>query len=133
MKLKPTNFEAVREFMVACDQEVKTTPAFPDQDTMDLRLNLIEEEFEELMWAVDNRDMVEVADALADILYVVYGMGHSFGIDLDVCFEEVQRSNMSKLVDGKAVKDQFGKVMKGSNFSEPDFSKLIPALRVWGR
>ena len=127
MKLKPTNFEAVREFMVACDQEVKTTPAFPDQDTMDLRLNLIEEEFDELQWAVDNRDMVEVADALADILYVVYGMGHSFGIDLDACFDEVQRSNMSKLVDGKAVKDEFGKVMKGSNFSEPDLSKWIRA------
>ena len=127
MKLKPTNFEAVREFMVACDQEVKTSPAFPDQDTMDLRLNLIEEEFDELQWAVDNRDMVEVADALADILYVVYGMGHSFGIDLDACFDEVQRSNMSKLVDGKAVKDEFGKVMKGSNFSEPDLSKWIPA------
>lgn len=127
MKLKPTNFEAVREFMVACDQEVKPSPAFPDQDTMDLRLNLIEEEFDELQWAVDNRDMVEVADALADILYVVYGMGHSFGIDLDACFEEVQRSNMSKLVDGKAVKDEFGKVMKGSNFSEPDLSKWIPA------
>lgn len=127
MKLKPTNFEAVREFMVACDQEVKTTPAFPDQDTMDLRLNLIEEEFDELQWAVDNRDMVEVADALADILYVVYGMGHSFGIDLDACFDEVQRSNMSKLVDGKAVKDEFGKVMKGSNFSAPDLSKWIPA------
>ena len=127
MKLNQTNFEAVREFMVACDQEVKITPTFPDQDTMDLRLSLIEEEFGELLWALDNRDMVEVADALADILYVVYGMGHSFGIDLDVCFEEVQRSNMSKLVDGKAVKDQFGKVMKGSSFSKPDFSKWIPA------
>lgn len=127
MKLRPTNFEAVREFMVACDQEVKTTPAFPDQDTMDLRLNLIEEEFDELQWSVDNRDMVEVADALTDILYVVYGMGHSFGIDLDACFGEVQRSNMSKLVDGKAVKDEFGKVMKGSNFSAPDLSKWIPA------
>lgn len=127
MKLRPTNFEAVREFMVACDQEVKPSPAFPDQDTMDLRLNLIEEEFDELMWAVDNRDMVEVADALTDILYVVYGMGHSFGIDLDACFGEVQRSNMSKLVDGKAVKNEFGKVMKGSNFFEPDLSKWIPA------
>ena len=121
-----SNFEMVRDFMDSFGQEVKTKPEFPDNDTIALRLELIEEEVRELREAIGNADLVEVADALTDILYVTYGAGHAFGIDLDKCFTEVQRSNMSKLgEDGKPIYRDDGKVMKGPNYSEPDLKKCL--------
>lgn len=121
-----SNFEMVRDFMDSFGQEVKTKPEFPDNDTIALRLELIEEEVRELREAIGNADLVEVADALTDILYVTYGAGHAFGIDLDKCFEEVQESNMSKLgEDGKPIYREDGKVLKGPKFFEPRLDKVL--------
>lgn len=107
-------------------QEVKTSPEFPDNDTVALRYDLIKEELDELYEGMGNKDIVEVADALTDILYVVYGAGHAFGIDLDACFDEVQRSNMSKLgTDGKPIYREDGKVLKGPNYFAPDLTKFV--------
>lgn len=121
-----TNFKAVGEFMNTFGQEVKTEPDWPDEDTQKLRLELIAEELEEMWDAIENKDLVSVADALTDILYVTYGAGHAFGIDLDKCFAEVQRSNMSKLgEDGKPIYREDGKVLKGPNYSEPDLKNTL--------
>lgn len=121
-----TNFEMVGEFMNTFGQEVKTEPDFPDEDTQKLRLELIAEELEEMWDAIENKNLVGVADALTDILYVTYGAGHAFGIDLDKCFAEVQRSNMSKLgEDGKPIYRDDGKVLKGPNYSEPDLENTL--------
>ncbi len=107
-------------------QEVKTKPSFSTEKINDLRYNLIKEELEEFKQALKNNDLLEVADALTDILYVTYGAGHAFGIDLDSCFQEVQNSNMSKLgKDGKPIFNDVGKVMKGPNYYKPDLSKFI--------
>ena len=121
-----TNFQKVKTFMQTFGQEVKLKPSFSTEKINDLRYNLVKEELEELKQAIDNKDLLEVADALTDILYVTYGAGHAFGIDLDKCFEEVQNSNMSKLGDdGKPIYNDAGKVMKGSNFYKPDLSKFV--------
>ena len=120
-----TNFEKVGDFMEACDQEICIDPAFPDGETVALRLALIEEEWHELLEAQEDRNLVEVADALIDLLYVIYGTGHAYGIDLDACFEEVHNSNMSKLVDGYAQKNDMGKVMKGPGYYPPDLETLL--------
>ena len=121
-----TNFEKVSNFMKTFGQEVKTKPSFSTDKINKLRLDLIKEELEELTEAMNNKDLLEVADALTDILYVTYGAGHAFGIDLDKCFDEVQNSNMSKLnVDGKPIYNESGKVMKGPNYFKPDLSKFI--------
>ena len=121
-----TNFESVREFMETFGQEIKEKAQFPNEKITTLRHDLIKEELDELKEAMDNNDIKEVADALTDILYVAYGAGHSFGIDLDKCFKEVQDSNMSKLsLDGKPIYNEYGKVMKGPNYFKPDFSKFI--------
>lgn len=121
-----TNFESVREFMTTFGQEVKTKPEIPDAETVELRIELISEELEELWDACKDKDIIGVADALTDILYVTYGAGHAFGVDLDKCFAEVQRSNMSKLgEDGKPIYRDDGKVMKGPNYSEPDLKKTL--------
>ena len=121
-----TNFDKVRIFMEAFGQEVKLKPEFPDAETRKMRLDLIEEELEELKDACFNKDMVEVADALADLLYVVYGAGHAFGIDLDDSFREVHVSNMSKLgEDGKPIYREDGKVMKGPNFKPPALQEVL--------
>ena len=121
-----TNFEKVEEFMTTFGQEVKTKPEFPGADTVALRYDLIKEELQELFEAMGEKDIVEVADALTDILYVTYGAGHAFGIDLDACFDEVQRSNMSKLgADGKPIYRDDGKVLKGPNYFEPDLTKFV--------
>ena len=123
-----TNFEKVKEFMKSFGQEVKTKPEWPNEDTMELRIDLIEEELGELKDAIIDGDgtLVDVADALSDLLYVVYGAGHSFGIDLDKCFAEVHRSNMSKLDDdGLPFYREDGKVLKGPNFSEPDLTSVL--------
>ena len=121
-----TNFEKVKLFMQTYGQEVKTKANFSDEKTNKLRVDLIKEELEELTKAMDEKDLLEVADALTDILYVTYGAGHAFGINLDMCFEEVQNSNMSKLgEDGKPIYNEAGKVMKGPNYFKPDLSKYI--------
>ena len=121
-----TNFEDVKTFMETFGQIVRTKPQFPDQKTMQLRLDLIQEELNELKEAIKNKDIVEVADALTDILYVTYGAGHSFGVNLDECFDEVQRSNMSKLgEDGKPIYNDSGKVMKGPNYFAPNLKKIV--------
>ena len=123
-----TNFERVREFMEVFGQEVKNKPEWPDGETMELRIDLIEEELGELQNAIIDADgtLVDVADALSDLLYVVYGAGHSFGIDLDKCFTEVHRSNMSKLgEDGKPIYREDGKVLKGKNFTEPNLKEVL--------
>jgi predicted HAD superfamily Cof-like phosphohydrolase len=121
-----TNFDMVEQFMETFGQEVKTKPEFPDNDTITLRLELIEEEVRELREAIGNADMVEIADALTDILYVTYGAGHAFGINLDKCFEEVQASNMSKLgKDGKPIYREDGKVLKGPDFFEPNLKQFV--------
>ena len=121
-----TNFESVKKFMQTFGQEVRTKASFPDDKKISLRLDLIKEEFLELKEAVEKKDIKEVADALTDILYVTYGAGCAYGIDLDKCFKEVQRSNMSKLgVDGKPIYNEKGKVMKGPNYTKPDLSKFI--------
>ncbi len=121
-----TNFESVKQFMQTFGQEVKTSASFPDDKIMNLRLDLISEELSELKDAIKKKDLKEVADALTDILYVTYGAGHAFGIDLDKCFEEVQNSNMSKLgSDGKPIYNENGKVMKGPDYFKPNLSKFV--------
>ena len=121
-----TNFNSVKKFMEVFGQEVKTKAEFPSDKIIKLRLNLIQEELDELDQALKNKDLKEVADALTDILYVTYGAGHAFGIDLDKCFEEVQRSNMSKLGEnGKPIYNEKGKVMKGPKYFQPDLKKFI--------
>ena len=121
-----SNFNKVKTFMETFGQEVKTKPSFSSDKINTLRYDLIKEELEELKIAMENKDLLEVADALTDILYVTYGAGHAFGIDLDKCFEEVQNSNMSKLgEDGKPIYNESGKVMKGPKYFKPDLSKFI--------
>ena len=121
-----TNFEKVRLFMKTYGQEVKDKAGFSDAKTNKLRIDLIKEELEELTEAMQDENLLEVADALTDILYVTYGAGHAFGIDLDKCFEEVQNSNMSKLGEnGKPIYNEAGKVMKGPNYFKPNLSKLV--------
>ena len=121
-----TNFESVKKFMEVFGQEVKTKAEFPSEKIIKLRYNLIKEELDEFEQALKDKDIKEVADALTDILYVTYGAGHAFGIDLNKCFDEVQRSNMSKLGDnGKPIYNEQGKVMKGPNFFEPNLGKLL--------
>ncbi len=120
-----TNFEKVRIFMKTFGQEVKTNPRLSTKKINDLRVSLINEELDEFREAINNNNIKEVADALTDILYVTYGAGHAFGIDLDKCFEEVQRSNMSKLgKDGKPIYNEHGKVMKGPDYFKPDLKKF---------
>jgi len=121
-----SNFNKVGTFMKTFGQEVKTEPSFSTEKINKLRIDLIKEELQELTEAMNNKDLLEVADALTDILYVTYGAGHAFGIDLDKCFEEVQNSNMSKLgEDGKPIYNESGKVMKGPNYFKPDLSKFV--------
>ena len=121
-----SNFNKVKTFMETFGQEIKTKPSFSKDKINSLRYDLIKEELEELKVAMENKDLLEVADALTDILYVTYGSGHAFGIDLDKCFEEVQSSNMSKLSkDGKAIYNENGKVMKGPKYFKPDLSKFL--------
>ena len=121
-----TNFEKVKQFMQTFGQEVKIKASFSDEKTNQLRLDLISEELEELKNAMTSKDLLEVADALTDILYVTYGAGHAFGINLDKCFDEVQNSNMSKLgSDGKPIYNESGKVMKGPDYFKPDLSKYL--------
>ena len=123
-----TNFDMVAEFMNAAEQDVHTTPAWPEDNIRLLRYKLIDEELTELHEAMVNEDIVEIADALTDLLYVVYGAGHTYGIDLNRCFAEVHRSNMSKFVDGKRIKNAEGKVMKPDTYSPPDLSFLLPEM-----
>ena len=121
-----SNFNSVKKFMQTFGQEVKKNAEFPDEKIIKLRFELINEELKELKDAINNRDIKEVADALTDILYVTYGAGHAFGINLDKCFEEVQNSNMSKLGnDGKPIYNELGKVMKGPNYFEPNLKKFV--------
>ena len=121
-----TNFENVRIFMKTFGQEVKEKAEFPSEKITSLRFDLINEELNELKIAIKNKDIKEIADALTDILYVTYGAGHAFGIDLDKCFEEVQSSNMSKLgEDGKPIYNDKGKVMKGPNYFRPNLKKFV--------
>tara|TARA_Y100000992_G_scaffold19977_1_gene11573 strand:- start:1886 stop:2257 length:372 start_codon:yes stop_codon:yes gene_type:complete len=121
-----TNFEKVGLFMKTFGQEVKSKPALSTKKINNLRIELIGEELEEFKDAIKNNDLKEAVDALTDILYVTYGAGHAFGVNLDKCFDEVQRSNMSKLgKDGKPIYNESGKVMKGPNYFKPDLSKFI--------
>ena len=121
-----SNFSKVGIFMKTFGQDVKNKPAFSTDKINKLRIDLIKEELDELTEALKNKDLLEVADALTDILYVTYGAGHAFGIDLDKCFEEVQNSNMSKLdQNGKPIYNELGKVMKGPNYFKPDLSKFV--------
>ena len=121
-----TNFEKVGLFMTTFGQEVKKKSGFSSNKINDLRINLIEEELNEFKVAMSKKDLKEVADALTDILYVTYGAGHAFGINLDDCFEEVQKSNMSKLGnDGKPIYNEHGKVMKGPNYFKPNLNKFL--------
>tara|TARA_B100000900_G_scaffold49902_1_gene36884 strand:+ start:2939 stop:3310 length:372 start_codon:yes stop_codon:yes gene_type:complete len=121
-----TNFEKVGTFMKTFGQEVKESPSFSTEKINELRLSLIKEELNELIEAMNKKDLVEVADALTDILYVTYGAGHAFGINLDKCFDEVQNSNMSKLdINGKPIYNDNGKVMKGPNYFKPNLRKYI--------
>ena len=121
-----TNFENVKKFMQTFGQEVKTKASFPNDKIINLRLDLIREELSELKEAIEKKDIKEVADALTDILYVTYGAGHAFGINLDKCFEEVQNSNMSKLgSDGKPIYNEYGKVMKGPDYFKPNLDKFV--------
>ena len=121
-----TNFESVKKFMETFDQEIKEKAGFPNDKIISLRYELIKEELEEFKDAIDKKDIKEVADALTDILYVTYGAGHAFGINLDKCFEEVQNSNMSKLgLNGKPIYNDKGKVMNRPSYFKPDLSKFI--------
>ena len=121
-----TNFDKVGIFMKTFGQEVKNQPSFSSEKINNLRYDLIKEELAELKDAMEKKDLLEVADALTDILYVTYGAGHAFGIDLDKCFEEVQNSNMSKLDEnGRPIYNESGKVMKGPNYFKPDLSKFV--------
>ena len=124
-----TNFELVGDFMEAFGQDVQLEPTWPDFNTRELRLELIAEELDELSDAVADRDMIQIADALTDLLYVVYGAGHAFGIDFDECFQEVHASNMSKLGEnGRPIYREDGKVMKGPGYFEPDLEGILGAL-----
>ncbi len=121
-----TNFNKVGIFMKTFGQEVKNKPSLSTEKINQLRISLIQEELDELKEAMTNNDLLEVADALTDLLYVTYGAGHAFGIDLDKCFNEVQNSNMSKLgEDGKPIYNEFGKVIKGPNYFKPDLNKFV--------
>ena len=121
-----SNFNKVKAFMNTYGQDVKEKAEFPENKIVQLRIDLIEEELNELKEAIKNKDIVEVADALTDILYVTYGAGHSFGVNLDQCFDEVQRSNMSKLgEDGNPIYNDSGKVMKGPNYFAPNLKKIV--------
>ena len=121
-----SNFSKVGIFMKTFGQEVKNKPSFSTDKINKLRLDLIKEELTELTEAMNNKDLLEVADALTDILYVTYGAGHAFGINLDKCFDEVQNSNMSKLDEnGKPIYNEYGKVMKGPNYFKPDLLKFV--------
>ena len=121
-----SNFESVKKFMQTFGQQIKEKAEFPDEKITKLRYELIEEELQELKEAIDKKDIKEVADALTDILYVTYGAGHAFGINLDKCFQEVQNSNMSKLdQNGKPIYNEKGKVMKGPNYFKPDLKKFV--------
>ena len=121
-----TNFNSVKKFMKTFGQEVKTKAGFPEEKIIKLRYDLIKEELDEFDKAIKEKNLKEIADSLTDILYVTYGAGHAFGIDLDKCFDEVQNSNMSKLSeDGKPIYNDSGKVMKGPNYFKPDLSKFI--------
>ena len=121
-----SNFNKVGTFMKTFGQEVRTNPSFSSDKINKLRIDLIKEELDELQEAMENNDLLEVADALTDILYVTYGAGHAFGIDLDKCFDEVQNSNMSKLGEkGEPIYNESGKVMKGPNYFKPDLSKFV--------
>ena len=121
-----TNFEKVGTFMKTFGQEVKQSSSFSTEKINKLRVSLIKEELDELIEAINKKDLVEVADALSDILYVTYGAGHAFGINLDKCFDEVQASNMSKLGnDGKPIYNEEGKVMKGPNYFKPNLNKFV--------
>ena len=121
-----SNFEKVKKFMQTFGQEVKSKASFPSEKIVDLRFALIKEELSELEAALDEKNITEVADALTDILYVTYGAGHAFGINLDKCFDEVQNSNMSKLDEnGKPIYNETGKVMKGPNYFKPNLSKFV--------
>ena len=121
-----SNFSSVKKFMETFGQEIKNKAEFPSEKIQDLRVSLIDEELSELKEAIENKDIKEVADALTDILYVTYGAGHAFGIDLDQCFDEVQRSNMSKLDEnGKPIFNEQGKVLKGPNYFKPNLEKFI--------
>ena len=125
-----TNFEKVRKFMETFGQEIKEKADFPNDKITSLRHDLIKEELDELKEAISNKDIKEVADALTDILYVTYGAGHAFGLNLDKCFEEVQNSNMSKLgSDGKPIFNDKGKVMKGPNYFKPDLNKFVASWK----
>ena len=121
-----SNFNKVGTFMKTFGQEVKMKPSFSSDKINKLRIDLIKEELQELTDAMNNKDLLEVADALTDILYVTYGAGHAFGINLDKCFDEVQSSNMSKLGEnGEPIYNESGKVMKGPNYFKPDLSKFV--------
>ena len=121
-----TNFTDVKVFMETFGQMVRTKPQFPDEKTMKLRYDLIKEELNELEYAMKTKNLKEIADALTDILYVTYGAGFAYGIDLDRCFKEVQRANMSKLgEDGKPIFNENGKVMKGPNYREPNLKQFV--------
>ena len=121
-----TNFNSVKKFMEGFGQEVKTKSEFPSDKILKRRYDLIKEELDEFAQALKDKDLKEVADSLTDILYVTYGAGHAFGIDLDKCFDEVQRSNMSKLgEDGKPIYNEQGKVMKGPKYFQPNLNKII--------
>ena len=121
-----SNFDDVKIFMKTYGQEIKEKPEFPEEKVIDLRISLIKEELDEFQEALKEKNLVEVADALTDLLYVTYGAGHAFGIDLDKCFAEVQRSNMSKLgEDGKPIYNEQGKVMKGSRYYKPNLKQFI--------
>ena len=121
-----SNFSKVGIFMKTFGQDVKTKPSFSTDKINKLRIDLIKEELDELKEAMNNKDLLEVADALTDILYVTYGAGHAFGIDLDKCFNEVQNSNMSKLgLDGKPIYNEIGKVMKGPKYFKPNLKKFL--------
>jgi len=121
-----SNFESVKVFMRTFGQEIKDKPSFPSAKITQLRHSLIKEELNELKEAIDKNNLKEVADALTDILYVTYGAGHAFGVNLDACFTEVQSSNMSKLgKDGKPIYNEYGKVLKGPKYFKPDLSKFV--------
>ena len=121
-----SNFTDVKTFMETFGQMVRTKPQFPDEKTMQLRYDLIKEELNELEQAMKSKNLKEIADALTDILYVTYGAGFAYGVDLDKCFKEVQRANMSKLgKDGKPIYNEKGKVMKGPNYSEPNLKQFV--------
>ena len=121
-----SNFEDVKKFMKTFGQIIRTKAQFPDEKTMQLRFDLIKEELNELELAMKTKDLKEIADALTDILYVTYGAGYAYGIDLDKCFKEVQRANMSKLgEDGKPIYNEKGKVMKGPNYLEPNLKQFV--------